>query len=345
MSASSPSAPSVAVTGAGGFIGSHLTHLMLREGHHVRALVHYNAMAAIGHLAEVIEIGKAADEAWVKQDRLQIVHGDILDERCVRDLVRGRDQVFHLAALIGIPYSYRAPSSYLRVNTLGTLNVLEACREENPERVIVTSTSEVYGSAREIPIREQHLLQAQSPYAASKAGSDKMAEAYFLSFDLPVATLRPFNTFGPRQSMRAIVPTILAQALCDDCPEIRLGSLDPIRDLTYVEDAAAGYLALSRAPLDRMAGRLYNLGTGQGHSIAEIAELAMKAAGVDKPVVSSEERKRPASSEVARLVCDASRLRSEIGWEPRTTLLHGLEQTARWVKDHLDSFDPENYRI
>ena len=335
----------IAITGAGGFIPSHLTHLMLAEGYAVRALVRYNSAGSIGHLAEVIEIGKAGGEAWASEGRLSVVHGDVLDERCVDELVGGCDQVFHLAALIGIPYSYRAPASYVRVNTLGTLQVLEACRNRGVERVIVTSTSEVYGTAQEIPITESHRLATQSPYAASKVGADKLAESYHLSFGLPVVTLRPFNTYGPRQSMRAIVPTVLAQALSDECENVELGSLDPVRDLTYVGDTAAGYLAVSRAPLERVAGRLYNLGTGVGHSIGEIAKLALAAAGVDKPIVTRKERLRPEASDVERLVADATRLREEVGWEPKVSLEEGLAQTAAWIREHLGSFRPEDYRI
>lgn len=345
MSPTTPSQSLIAITGAGGFIGSHLTHLMLREGHPVRALVHYNALGSIGHLEEVLAEGTRHNEPWRTEGRLQIVHGDILDERCMREFVHGAHQVFHLAALIGIPYSYRAPASYVQTNTIGTLNILEACRDDPPERVIVTSTSEVYGTAREVPIREQHLLQAQSPYAASKAAADKLAESYALSFGLPVITLRPFNTFGPRQSSRAIVPTVLAQALSDRCKDIQLGSLSPIRDLTYVEDTAAGYLAVSRAPLERVAGRLYNLGSSQGNSIEEIARLAMAAAGVEKSLVSTEERKRPERSEVQRLVADATRLRKETGWRPKVSLEEGLAKTADWMRGRLHLFDPAQYRV
>ncbi len=335
----------VAITGSGGFIGSHVAQLMLREGYRVRALVHYNALASIGHLAEVIEEGKRNSESWVIEGRLQIVHGDILDERCARDLMRDCDLVFHLAALIGIPYSYQAPASYMRTNTIGTMNVLEAAREECPERIIVTSTSEVYGTAREVPIREQHLLQAQSPYAASKIGADKLAESYHLSFGLPVTTLRPFNTYGPRQSLRGVVPTILAQALSDRCDAIRLGNLETVRDWNYVEDSAGGYLALARAPLDRVAGRLYNLGTGQGTSVRQIAELAIKVVGVTKPIVSDEERKRPKPSEVERLIADASRLKKETGWKPLVDLEQGVGRAAKWMAANLHLVTPETFQI
>lgn len=343
MAATSASHGRVTVTGAGGFIGSHLVARLLAESYRVRALVHYNALGSIGHLAEVV--GSEQVAGALASRKLEIVHGDVLDERCVRDLLAGCDQVFHLAALIGIPYSYRAPASYVRVNTLGTLNILEACRELKPERLIVTSTSEVYGSALEAPIAEDHPLQAQSPYSASKIGADKLAEAYHRSFGLPVVTLRPFNTFGPRQSARAIVPTVLAQALSDRCDEIRLGSLSPVRDLTFVEDTAEGYLALARAPLDRVAGGLYNLGSGMGHTIEEIARLALGAAGADKPLISVDERKRPPHSEVDRLIADATRLRKETGWRPRVALEEGLARTADWIRRRPELFQPEQYRL
>ncbi|MBI1784355.1 GDP-mannose 4,6-dehydratase [Candidatus Sumerlaeota bacterium] len=340
----SPQDQTLAVTGAGGFIGSHLTHVLLRRGYNVRAFVHYNAAGSVGHLDEVLDEGKKGSEGWLTEGRLKILHGDILDARCVMDLIRDCDQVIHLAALIGIPYSYRAPSSYLRINTQGTMNILEACREECPERIIITSTSEVYGSAREVPIAETHPLQAQSPYAASKIAADKFAESYALSFNLPVITLRPFNTYGPRQTARAVVPTILAQVLSDRCEVIQLGSVDTVRDLTYVEDTAAGYLALSQAALDDVSGRVFNLGTGEGHSIHEIAQLCMKLLGVKKPVISDLDRKRPERSEVDKLIADASRLIRKVEWKPTVSLEDGLARTARWITANLQKFKPEEYR-
>lgn len=335
----------IGITGAGGFIASHVVQTMLREGFRVRALVHYNAAGSIGNLAEVGRLGSAAGEAWTGSDRLEIVHGDVLDERCMREFVKGCDQIFHLAALIGIPYSYAAPSSYIQVNTTGTLNLLEACRDAKTERIVVTSTSEVYGTAREVPIREQHLLQAQSPYAASKVAADKLAESYHLSFDLPVTTLRPFNTYGPRQTARAVIPTILSQALSPGCERIELGSLDPVRDLTYVEDNARGYLALARAPLETIAGRLYNMGTGKGYSIREVAELALSVVGVDKPIVSTDSRARPKASEVGRLIADAARFGDETGWRPMIDLEEGLRLTADWVREHITEFRPQEFVV
>lgn len=345
MSASDFHLQTVGITGAGGFIGSHLTELMLRHGYRVRALIHYNALGSLGHLEEVIAEGQIGQEAWVEQDRLEVVLGDIQDARCMHKFVRGCRHVFHLAALIGIPYSYTAPSSYVQVNVNGTLNVLEACRDEEVERLVVTSTSETYGTAREVPMTERHPLQGQSPYSATKIGADKLAEAYHRSFGLPVTTLRPFNTYGPRQSMRAVIPTILAQALSEECERIELGALDPVRDLMYVEDNARGYLALALAPLDHIAGRLYNMGTGRGWTVEEIAQLALKVVGVEKEIVSRSERLRPQASEVGRLVCDSTRFTEEVGWTPQIDLEDGLRRTAAWVERNLHLYRPQEYRV
>jgi len=335
----------VAITGAGGFIGSHLTELALRQGLRVRALVHYNALGSIGHLAEVTGAGGPSGESGSAEARLTIVAGDVLDGRCLRELIEGCDQVFHLAALIGVPYSYRAPSSYVQVNAVGTLNLLEAAREAKPERVIVTSTSEVYGSARRTPMDEEHPLAAQSPYAASKIAADHLAQAYHLSFGVPVVTLRPFNAFGPRQSTRAVIPTILGQALSPECDAIRLGSVEPVRDWTYVEDVARGYLALARAPLERVAGRVYNLATGRGRSVEEIARLALEIAGATKPILPCDERRRPPASEVERLIGDASQLSEATGWRPAARLEEGLRRTVDWLAPRLAQIHPDEYRL
>lgn len=335
----------VALTGAGGFIGSHLAHLLLRSGIRVRALVRYGSQNSVGYLGEVLDEGRRAEEEWTAQNRLQIVHGDILDPRCVRELVRDCDTVFHLAALIGIPYSYRAPESYLQVNVQGTMNLLEACREECPERIIVTSTSEVYGTARETPMTERHPLQAQSPYAASKTAADKFAESYYLSFGLPVTTVRPFNAYGPRQSARAVIPTILAQALSEDCPAIRLGNLNSVRDMNYVEDTARAFIAVARAPIETVVGKVFNVASRSGLSVREIAEIAMKVVGVRKPIESEAERLRPDASEVLKLVGDSDRIRTEVGWRPEVALEEGLARTARWISAHADAFEVKEHRI
>jgi NAD dependent epimerase/dehydratase len=334
-----------AVTGAGGFIGSHLVQALLERGCHVRALVHYNGLARQGHLAEVERLGEERQADWRREGRLQIVAGDVQDARCVRELVRGCGRVFHLAALIGIPYSYLAPQAYVNVNVIGALNVLEACREERVVRLIHTSTSEAYGSACYTPMDEDHPLRAQSPYSASKIAADKLVESYEKSFGLPIVTVRPFNVLGPRQSTRAVIPTILSQALAPDCPEIHLGSLDPVRDYTYVEDTVRAFVEIAEAPLEKVRGRLYNVGRGQGISIGELASLALQIVDVRKPIKSDPSRLRPAASEVELLLCDASRLRSELGWAPRYTLEEGLALTAQWIEQHLNRYRLGEYTV
>jgi len=255
--------------------------------------------------------------------------GDIRDVASVRELVEGADVVYHLAALIAIPYSYRSPRSYVETNVLGTLNVLEAARQLATPRVVHTSTSEVYGTARSVPISEDHPLQGQSPYSASKIGADKIAESYQLSFGVPVATLRPFNTYGPRQSSRAVIPTILAQ-LAAGQNEIHLGDVRPTRDFTFVEDTVRAFMAVADAPLDAVVGRTFNAGTGVEISIGELVAMIAHAAGREVAVVEDAERLRPSGSEVMRLVCDSSRLLQATGWKPTMSLADGLARTAEW---------------
>lgn len=332
MPASSLTPRCCAVTGAGGFIGSHLVEQLLAAGWRVRALVHYNGLGRRGHL-----------EGLVAGDQLEVVAGDVQDARCLRELVNGCETVFHLAALIGIPYSYAAPQAYCNVNIQGTLNVLEACRDGGVERVLVTSTSEVYGTARYTPIDEDHPLQGQSPYSASKIAADKLAEAWHCSFGLPVVTVRPFNTYGPRQSARAIVPTIVTQALAPECKSVRLGALDPVRDLVYVEDTARAFLDVAAAPLDRVAGRVLNAGRGEGIAIGALAALILRLAEVEKPIECDAARLRPEASEVRELLADASRLRQATGWQPAVGLEEGLRRTIGWIADHLDAYRPGDY--
>ena len=322
------------VTGAGGFIGSHLVETLLAAQANVRALVHYNALGSIGHLREL-------DPQFIKSGRLTIVAGDVRDSRCMRTLVQGANCVFHLAALIGIPYSYAAPESYLDTNARGTLNLLEACRDAGVARILHTSTSEVYGTARQTPINERHLLQAQSPYSASKIAADKLAESYALSFGLPVTTVRPFNTYGPRQSCRAIIPTILSQALSSACAEIRVGSLDTVRDFTFVEDTARAFCEIAQAPLETVAGRLYNLGAGQSVSIEQLVGLAQEIATSNKPVIVEDKRLRPTASEVQVLLSDPSRIEREVGWKAQVSLEEGLKRTAEYLRRN----PPENSQI
>jgi NAD dependent epimerase/dehydratase len=255
--------------------------------------------------------------------------GDIRDVASVRELVEGADVVYHLAALIAIPYSYRSPRSYVETNVLGTLNVLEAARQLSTPRVVHTSTSEVYGTARSVPISEDHPLQGQSPYSASKIGADKIAESYQLSFGVPVATLRPFNTYGPRQSSRAVIPTILAQ-LAAGQSEIHLGDVRPTRDFTFVEDTVRAFTAVADAPLEAVVGRTFNAGTGVEISIGDLVAMIARAAGREVAVVEDAERLRPPGSEVMRLVCDSSRLIEATGWKPTMSLADGLARTAAW---------------
>ncbi|MBI1293252.1 SDR family NAD(P)-dependent oxidoreductase [bacterium] len=326
------------VTGAGGFIGSHLVEELLANGWRVKALVHYNALGSEGHLTKV-RVG-LAEEA---RSRLEIVHGDVADSRCVRGIVDGASAVFHLAALIGIPYSYVAPHSYVTTNITGTLNVLEACRDCAVPRMIHTSTSEVYGTAVTTPMAENHPLQAQSPYAASKIAADKLAESWFRSFGLPVVTVRPFNTFGPRQSMRAVIPTIIAQALSEKCSVVRLGALDPVRDLTFVRDTARGFRVLAEAPAEKVVGRVFNLGTGRGISVGSLAAHILNLLGIQKPVEEASDRRRPAASEVLALISDYTRIRREIGWKPEISLDEGIRQTTDYLRPLLKDLPVEEY--
>jgi NAD dependent epimerase/dehydratase len=323
----------VLVTGAGGFIGSHLVERLLQEGRQVRALVRYNGRGNWGHLDAL----RAAPP-----ENLEVRLGDVTDAGLVRDLVAGCDLVLHLAALIGIPYSYHAPASYLATNLGGTLNVLEACRQSGARRVVVTSTSEVYGTARYTPIDEAHPLQAQSPYAASKIAADKLAESYWCSFDLPVVTLRPFNTFGPRQSARAVIPTVLTQALAG-AREIRLGNLDPKRDLTFVDDTASAFLLAAEAP--GVEGQVIHFGQGQAVSVGELARLCLKVVGSDAVLTSVAERQRPEKSEVGLLLCNPARAGTLLGWQPRVTLEEGLRRTAEYLRRHADQYRATGYTI
>lgn len=319
----------VVVTGAGGFIGSHLAETLVRAGARVRALGHYRGDGTAGFL----------DDSPLR-DEMEVVLGDVRDPSQMRALVRGQDLVFHLAALIGIPYSYEAPSSYVATNVSGTLHMLEACRDEGVERLLVTSTSEVYGTAHYVPIDEEHPLQGQSPYSATKIGADKLAEAYHASFSLPVVVVRPFNTYGPRQSTRAVIPTIIGQALAGG--EIRIGSLDPVRDLTYVQDTVEGFLALSSAA--GVDGRAVNLGCGSSVSIGELVRRICAICGrEDAEVVVDPGRVRPEQSEVMELRSDNRLARELAGWNPRVDLDEGLLRTVKWFEE-VGIRDPGRYR-
>ena len=318
----------VLVTGGCGFIGSHLVEALLDAGAKVRVLGKYNSRSDRGFLA-------GREDA-----ALEVLLGDVADPWLVQQMAKGVDTIFHLAALIGIPYSYAAPSQYIETNVNGTLAVLEAARREGVRRVVHTSTSETYGTAQYVPIDERHPLVAQSPYSASKIAADKLAESYFLSFGLPVTILRPFNTFGPRQSMRAVVPTLMVQALF--AREIVVGSLEPVRDLTYVLDTVSGFLAIGAA--EGVVGEVFNVGSGRAFSIGEILELVQRVAGVDKPIRQAEERVRPASSEVERLVCDFSKAAS-FGYTPVVRLEEGLAKVRDHILANPPDRDPALYRV
>jgi NAD dependent epimerase/dehydratase len=320
----------VLITGAGGFIGSHLAEALVQAGATTTAMVRYNSGSSIGNLAfSDPEVRKA----------MRIVSGTIEDSDFVYKAVDGQDCVFHLAALITIPYSYDAPRTYVRTNIEGTLNVLEAVRRCGVARMVHTSTSEVYGTAIRVPIDEGHPLQGQSPYSATKIGADKLAESYYRSFATPVTTLRPFNTFGPRQSARAFIPTVISQALKRDT--IRLGSLDPERDMTFVGDTVAGFMAAAATP--GIEGETINLGTGKTHSIGWFVKLILELMGVDKPVVQESERLRPKLSEVMRLVSDNRLARERMGWSPTVPVDDGLRRTIEFIKDNPSLYATDTY--
>lgn len=321
----------VVVTGAGGFIGSHLAERLVREGCRVTALLHYDSRAHRGNL-ELI------DPAIVNEMEIQV--GDICDPFFVNHLVAGCEVVFHLAALIGIPYSYVAPASYVATNIQGTLNVLQASLSAGVQRVVHTSTSECYGTAQYTPIDERHPLHGQSPYAATKIGADKLAESFHLSFDLPVTTIRPFNTFGPRQSARAVIPTILGQLL-SGAVDLYLGALDPVRDLNYVSNTVDGFIAVASS--ERAIGQVINIGTGVGVTIEELAHLAMQIVGREVPIHCDEQRVRPAASEVYTLLCDYTLAMQLADWRPVIDLKTGLLATTEFIAQHLDLYHPREY--
>ncbi len=292
----------------------------MAKGYRVKAMVLYNSFNSWGWL-------ESLPAETMAQVEVQL--GDVRDVESVRALLAGADAAYHLAALIAIPYSYNAPRSYVDTNVIGTLNVMQVARELGTPRIVHTSTSEVYGTARSVPIDEDHPLQGQSPYSASKIGGDKIAESFNLAFDLPVATLRPFNTFGPRQSARAVIPTILSQ-LSAGQKQIHLGDLRPTRDFTFVTDTAAAFIAVGEAPAERVVGRVLNSGTGQEISIGELAKLLGEVTGRQAEKVEEAARLRPPNSEVMRLVADTSRLRQATGWTPAHDLRSGLAITAEW---------------
>jgi NAD dependent epimerase/dehydratase len=320
----------VLVTGAGGFIGSHVCEALVAAGHEVRALLRYTSHGGVGNLRFLPADVRA---------KLELKYGDIRDPFFTGQLVAGCDAVLHLAALIAIPYSYVAPQSFVETNVLGTANMLEAARAAGVRRFVQTSTSEVYGTAQRVPIDEDHPLHPQSPYAASKVASDQLALSYQRTWGLPVVVLRPFNTFGPRQSERAVLPTILTQVL--GLGHVTLGSLTPRRDWTYVGDTADGFLRAMEA--EGVEGEVIQLGTGTDVTVGEAAELAFEIAGKAKDVRFDAARVRPENSEVMRLLADPSNARKRLGWEARVSFAEGLRRTAEWVETNLENMSPGSY--
>jgi len=322
----------VLVTGAGGFIGSHLVDELLDKGAEVTAFVHYNARNNWGMLE-----GRYSE----KTPKLTVISGDVTDALFVKKAIAEKEYVFHLAALIGIPYSYVAPESYINTNIKGTFNVMQACIDFDVTRVVHTSTSEVYGTAQYTPIDEKHPLQGQSPYSASKIGADKIAEAFFCSYKLPVTIIRPFNTFGPRQSTRAVIPTIISQTLTGKT--VKLGSLIPVRDFTYVTDTVNGFIKLAESK--KTIGQTINTGTGRGVTIGKLAEMIIEQVNPEVRILCEKKRIRPEKSEVMELLCDNRSARELAGWEPAYTLEKGLALTIEWMKEQIDSYKLGIYTV
>jgi len=321
----------VLVTGAGGFIGSHLCEHLVRQGYNVRAFVRYNSTNSWGWL-----------EKSPLTKEMEIISGDLRDFDSVSQASEDVVSIFHLGALIGIPYSYKSPLAYIRTNIEGTYNVLEAGKRNNVQNILVTSTSEVYGTARYTPIDESHPLQPQSPYSASKIAADNLALSYNMAFNTRVAIARPFNTFGPRQSARAIIPTIITQLLAKK-NEISLGSLSPVRDLTFVEDTVAGMVKI--AETEDFIGKVVNIGSGAAVSVGELVEKLCKMTGVHPKVVTDDKRVRPEKSEVMKLISDNKLLVSSTGWKPNNTLEQGLQKTIDWFKENNSLYKTDIYNI
>ena len=323
----------VLVTGADGFIGSHLVEQLVEKGVNVRAFAYYNSFNSWGWM-------DSFSKAML--DKIDVFTGDIRDSNGVMEASQGVDVVFHLAALIGIPFSYHSPESYVDTNVKGTLNVLQAAKRFGILKVIHTSTSEVYGTAQKVPIDENHPINPQSPYAATKSAADSLALSFYRSFDLPVTILRPFNTFGPRQSARAIIPTVFSQAYADK-KMIELGNLDAKRDFNFVSNTVDAFLGVAES--DKTLGEVLNVGSGIEVSIQHLVDLIREVTGKDFAVRVSKERIRPEKSEVGRLLCDASRLKEICGWEPKIGLKEGLSFTGRWISENMKNYKTELYNI
>lgn len=321
----------VLVTGADGFIGSHLTEALLEKGYQVKAFTYYNSFNSWGWLDSLPK---------EKLNEIEIFSGDIRDPNGVREAMKGVEGVFHLAALIAIPFSYHSPDSYVDTNIKGTLNVLQAARELGTERIMITSTSEVYGTAQYVPIDEKHPFQGQSPYSATKIGADRLAESFYRSFNLPISIVRPFNTYGPRQSARAVIPTIITQLLSGK-EEIKLGSLTPTRDFNYVKDTAAGFIAIAES--DKTIGEEINIASQKEISIGELALEIINQINPRARIICDEQRLRPEKSEVNRLLGKNEKIRQLTDWKQNYSLQQGIEETIKWMKSNLESYKTDIY--
>lgn len=323
----------VLVTGADGFIGSHLTESLLERGYEVKAFTMYNSFNTWGWLDTLPK---------EKLNQIEIFSGDIRDPNGVREAIKGVDGIFHLAALIAIPFSYHSPDSYVDTNIKGTLNVLQAAREFGTERIMITSTSEVYGTAQYVPIDEKHPFQGQSPYSATKIGADRLAESFCRSFNLPISIVRPFNAYGPRQSARAVIPTIISQLLSGK-EEIKLGSLTPTRDFNYVKDTAAGFIAIAES--DKTIGEEINIATQQEISIGDLADEIISQINPNARIICDEQRLRPVKSEVNRLLGSNEKIKRLTDWEPRYTFAEGISETIDWMRVNLSSYKSDIYNV
>lgn len=323
----------VLVTGSDGFIGSHLTQSLLHEGYEVKAFTYYNSFNNWGWL-----------DTFPKDElkEIEVFSGDIRDPNGVREAMKGCDMVFHLAALIAIPFSYHSPDSYVDTNIKGTLNVLQAARDLGTSKIMVTSTSEVYGTAQYVPIDEKHPYQGQSPYSATKIGADRLAESFYRSFNLPVAIVRPFNTFGPRQSARAVIPTIISQLIAGKT-EIKLGSLTPTRDFNYVKDTAAGFIAIAKS--DKTVGQEINIATQKEISIGDLANMLIEKINPSAKIICEEERLRPEKSEVNRLLGSNAKIKELTDWAPKYTFEQGIDETIAFIRDNIGAYKPDIYNV
>ena len=323
----------VLVTGADGFIGSHLTEELLKKGYEIKAFTMYNSFNTWGWLDTLPK---------EKLNEIEIFSGDIRDPNGVKEAMGGVDAVFHLAALIAIPFSYHSPDSYVDTNIKGTLNILQAARALETERVLITSTSEVYGTAQYVPIDEKHPFQGQSPYSATKIGADRLAESFYRSFSLPVSIVRPFNTYGPRQSARAVIPTIISQLLSGK-EEIELGSLTPTRDFNYVKDTAAGFIAIAES--DKTIGEEINIATQQEISIGELANEIIRQINPNAKIICDKQRLRPEKSEVNRLLGSNEKIKRLTLWKPEYSFERGIEETINWIRNHMNYYKTDIYNL